>query len=81
MDIRSEQSEVFASVMGCSNHWIFFPCTHYSWLTKLRPGFLLRIFVKGAKCRVAPAVGGHGNCGARSLEEGVGVLHQKLLDF
>ena len=33
-------------------------------------GFLLGIFVRGGKCRVAPAVGGHGNCGARSLGQG-----------
>ena len=35
----------------------------------------------GGKCRVVPAVGGHGRCAARSLEGGVEALPQKMLDF
>ena len=43
--------------------------------------YIIRFFfVRGGKCRVVPAVGGHGRCAGRSLEGGVGDLAQNILD-
>ena len=44
-------------------------------------GFLLGISVRGGQMQGCTHSGGHGNCGACSLEGGVGVLSQKILDF
>ena len=54
-------------------------CKEYTCKYLYLSGFLLGIFVRGGKCRVVPAVGGHGRCAACSLEEGVGGLPQKIL--
>ena len=45
------------------------------------PEFLLGIFIRGGKCRVVPAVGGHGRCAGRSLEEGVGSSPRNFWTF